>query len=1046
MAKKNSSAGKKKGCATKFVLCPYTNQKVFIIKATVQDLKGKSIYNNGSKKRLFTLTSSQLRHEHYAEAAQALASLEQSMLPSFGGRSWEVTCKLSEPNGQVLFRAWKGKMELAVLPHLMEKIPDPPVWPGKRRQPDEYLEHEDGSDLKNLQNREVSTLSSVAWEFRNRYAVPNVTLKWKSPDHKIFNSRRAAWEHAEDMAAREVQINKYILGIGASGKLLQPSIPSATTALQTGKLRFERDGLWIVGQELRWQEDRPQELLEEQEETEKEERPRIMSGLALFLQSKREDYRNSNDNCATLRHAETELRKVWKALSKKERKGWNKQARGEQEGEEESEEESEEEENVQLSRPAPKPEPKPQPKASKPQMTPLMFYIKTRRKRYREDRRMESPRITFAAIDTELRETWKTLSAIEKAGWKEKLEESLRESEEDHLEAPPTLSRDIPFLEEKKEDDCTAGAINEAEAMNEAEDVTNNFTDKSETSPETIMDNCRGLEVHVTNRPESPGKQRLEDKKEEDPIKVGTNGREMVLCGLMNESETTTEVELEESEGKRQQVMDHMAELSTEETIDKTSDDEKSDKIYVTTKPELRLELKNTESSLGKPTISGEPTQLISDPAPEVAKVIKSERELTTEPGSADTCPSKDNDTVTTAVTKAVEFKPNAVCSTSNFLVDSISSQMKAPRKSSKKKRLPTAKANQRWCLKKDQIDLCYDACLEHFDSVMRTVKARDLSRELQDGFDVLRERGRGRFDMELPAFESPTFEFLTSLQKAPWMPVVRSILGDDIVLIHKGCFLSMPGAEAQEYHQDGVHLTRQTQRPCHAINVFVPLVDLHNRNGPTEFCLGSHILGHEGYDRDFVEVPKPKAGTPVIFDYRLGHRGLGNSSQSCRPIVYCTYARSSDGKEFRDSVNFSRKRYHKIGELVEKPLSREERRKNRKRSIQSREETQSKKAMDESKEAESIAKKTKLHEVRCIQSREETQLKKTMDELKEAESIVQKAKSHEHGSIQSREETNLKKTMDELKEAKTIAKKFKLHEDAIAMAIERHTSSSVEL
>jgi len=167
-------------------------------------------------------------------------------------------------------------------------------------------------------------------------------------------------------------------------------------------------------------------------------------------------------------------------------------------------------------------------------------------------------------------------------------------------------------------------------------------------------------------------------------------------------------------------------------------------------------------------------------------------------------------------------------------------------------------------------------------------------------------------------------------------MPIVRAILGEEVVLIHKGCFMSLPGAGSQVYHQDGVHLTTQTQRPCHAINVFVPLVDLQSRNGPTEFVLGSHVLGHDGYDRDFLETPKPTAGTPVIFDYRLGHRGLANSSTSCRPIVYCTYARASDGKEFRDSVNFSRKRYHKIGELSAKPLSREERRNKRKRSIES--------------------------------------------------------------------------------------------------------------
>jgi hypothetical protein len=45
---------------------------------------------------------------------------------------------------------------------------------------------------------------------------------------------------------------------------------------------------------------------------------------------------------------------------------------------------------------------------------------------------------------------------------------------------------------------------------------------------------------------------------------------------------------------------------------------------------------------------------------------------------------------------------------------------------------------------------------------------------------------------------------------------------------------------------------------------------------------------------------------------------------------VYLTYSSVASGKEFRDSVNFSRRRYHKLGEFVEKPMSREERAKKR--------------------------------------------------------------------------------------------------------------------
>lgn len=231
---------------------------------------------------------------------------------------------------------------------------------------------------------------------------------------------------------------------------------------------------------------------------------------------------------------------------------------------------------------------------------------------------------------------------------------------------------------------------------------------------------------------------------------------------------------------------------------------------------------------------------------------------------------------------------------------------------------------SQHWRLTESQIDHCYNAIIDFYEKVSYTIKARALHSELADGFDVFRERGTGRYDMQLPAFDTEEFSFLTDLNKAAWMPVVKKILGDDATIVHKGAFLSMPGSAIQVYHQDGVHLTTKYQRPCHAINVFIPLVDLNMKNGPTEFCVGSHILGFDYYSKEMLDTPLAPAGTPVIFDYRLGHRGLGNSSQHPRPIVYLTYTSAS--KEFRDSVNFSKQRYRKLGDLIDKPISRKER------------------------------------------------------------------------------------------------------------------------
>ena len=111
------AAKERKARSETYVDCPYTDQKVWISKATLNDLKGGGGSINGSggnkKKRLWTISSSKIRQDHYADVAQALSIYEQNLLPSSGGRSWEVSVKLSEPNAKVLFRSWKGQMEVS---------------------------------------------------------------------------------------------------------------------------------------------------------------------------------------------------------------------------------------------------------------------------------------------------------------------------------------------------------------------------------------------------------------------------------------------------------------------------------------------------------------------------------------------------------------------------------------------------------------------------------------------------------------------------------------------------------------------------------------------------------------------------------------------------------------------------------------------------------------------------------------------------------------------------------------------------------------------
>ena len=118
----------------------------------------------------------------YEEAAAALAAREAKALPSHGGRPWKCDVRLVEDarkskrkNASALFRWYRGRLELAVLPHYYEKIEevDAGIGPKKRHRDDdpssEDGDDEDEEDLyphipkTDLSQREVSSLSSVAW-------------------------------------------------------------------------------------------------------------------------------------------------------------------------------------------------------------------------------------------------------------------------------------------------------------------------------------------------------------------------------------------------------------------------------------------------------------------------------------------------------------------------------------------------------------------------------------------------------------------------------------------------------------------------------------------------------------------------------------------------------------------------------------------------------------------------------------------------------------------------------------------------------------------
>ena len=240
-----------------------------------------------------------------------------------------------------------------------------------------------------------------------------------------------------------------------------------------------------------------------------------------------------------------------------------------------------------------------------------------------------------------------------------------------------------------------------------------------------------------------------------------------------------------------------------------------------------------------------------------------------------------------------------------------------------------------------DQVEAAEDVVEKGYKHYMHAVKTLDLQEKLQDvGFYEIKMRSAGRYDLQLPELSSPAFSFLTT--DAPWMPLVHALLGSDAVLTHFGCMLSFPGSAVQPWHSDGPHIrgcgeggaagyqekpddegdegeegdkstrTKPFVAPVHALNVFVPLVDLTTETGPTEFVPGTHFdFDHKSEHR----IITCDAGSAILFDYRLKHRGLGNRSQEDRPLLYLTYARPF----WLDIYNFDKKRYNPLPKVAEK-------------------------------------------------------------------------------------------------------------------------------
>jgi len=212
-----------------------------------------------------------------------------------------------------------------------------------------------------------------------------------------------------------------------------------------------------------------------------------------------------------------------------------------------------------------------------------------------------------------------------------------------------------------------------------------------------------------------------------------------------------------------------------------------------------------------------------------------------------------------------------------------------------------------------DFLKLVLNVCKQRARTVREALGTKEIGIGSAAGYMEIVQRSPGRWDVPI----TPQ-QFGIDDKEMPWWPLVAAVLGEDAEHSFSGVVSSEPGSPAQYWHTDSPHEAPE-HLAAHALNVLVALHDVPMPMGPTEFARGSHVLTnhlsspslvideliyqHAGTSPALLvkgaqeSVPECcatsiTAGSCLVFDDRILHRGLANKSDTTRHVAYFSYRR----------------------------------------------------------------------------------------------------------------------------------------------------------
>ena len=180
-----------------------------------------------------------------------------------------------------------------------------------------------------------------------------------------------------------------------------------------------------------------------------------------------------------------------------------------------------------------------------------------------------------------------------------------------------------------------------------------------------------------------------------------------------------------------------------------------------------------------------------------------------------------------------------------------------------------------------------------------------------QGGLEELNKRtfGQNHLGMHLPML--PPFSDAQVVANPIAVQVMSAALGKDLQCSFYHTNTAYPGSKYQPIHRDygplfGTELSVPT--PVTHVVLNIPLTDFTLENGSTEVWPGTHLIvdsdPHDGKAENLEVRAKNlgsvrtniPAGSIVIRDLRLWHRGMPNNSQEIRTMLALVYSRGWTG------------------------------------------------------------------------------------------------------------------------------------------------------